>query len=215
MTYSIAQICTFSLLSCFAFLEAAAQSVMMNKEVLRALAGTIYAVPSNQTREGELESCGFDFQAVAFDHVYNKGEPFILNGNFSFRKSGDSNFAIAYKVGTFIVENGALTPKAPNLVWIKLGPTLIKPDRILNAETPGYGLYVSSFTPQVAKGLEEIVNQRKISVGFNRLKDGLDLVVPVDLNVRETNADTGKTKQKKDLALGREFAECLTKILAK
>ncbi len=194
---------------------AAAQSSGAILQVARALEGTTYVVPMNQYREGVLDTCGFEFKAMAFDTAYKRGAPIAINGSFGLRKFGPKQVAVTYKVGIFNVSDaGGVQPEAPNYAWIKLGTVIVKPEQTMASDTPGYKLYLSGLNAETAAALDAVVEQRPVLVGFNRIDGGLDVVVPIDLSVRDTMVSDGKAVRKRDDQLGRGFAQCLGELLA-
>jgi hypothetical protein len=122
--------------------------------------------------------------------------------------------SIAYKIGTFNLVGNNQVPEAPNFAWIKLGNTIVKPDKFVDAENEGFRLYISALTEQTAKGLESLVTQRQVTVGFNRKDGGMDVVIPLDLGVRNTEFVGDKAVRTRDEKLGTEFANCLSELVA-
>lgn len=180
----------------------------------RKLEGTIFVIPMNQYTEGNLGSCGFEFKALAFDYVYRGGDPIVVSGSFALRKTDAKRIYLAYKFGTFKYETDKMVPEAPNFAWIKLGSVMVKPEQTVEAETPGYRLYISQLKEDTAQGFLAVTEQRGVSVGFNRRAGGMDVVVPIDLSVRDLKDEGGKFVRKRDDKLGPGFAECLKDLLS-
>lgn len=182
-------------------------------QIARALEGTAYVVSMNQYREGTLDSCGFEFKVMTFDNAYKRGAPIAINGSFALRKFGPKQVAVTYKVGTFNVSDaGGMQPEAPNYAWIKLGTVVVKPGQTMASDTPGYKLYMAGLNAETAAALDAIVEQRQVLVGFNRSDGGLDVVVPIDLSVRDTTVSGDKVVRKRDDQLGKAFALCLGEL---
>lgn len=190
-----------------------AQASPLIKQVARSLEGTTYVIPMNQSIEGTINACGFEFKALTFDSVYKNGEPIVINGSFALRKAGPNQVFLTYKLGTFNYVNSELVPEAPNFAWIKLGDVLVRPEKTAQAETEGFRLYISTLKSNTAKGLEAIVKQQKVTVGFNRRDGGLDVVIPLDMSVRDTEISGEKTVRTRDDKLGKGFAVCIRELL--
>lgn len=191
-----------------------AQASPLHNQVVRILEGTTFVLPMNQSREGVIDACGFEFNALTFDFAYKKGEPILINGSFAIRKFEDKQLYLTYKLGTFNYLNTELVPEAPNFAWMKLGDVLVKPDTSSEAEAKGYRLYISALKQGTAKGLDSIIKQDKVIVGFNRKDGGLDVVVPLDLSVRDTKMEGEKAVRIRDDKLGKGFDVCIKELLA-
>lgn len=183
------------------------------KLMAKVMEGTLLVTPMNQYREGIVDACGFEFKALAFDHVYKGGDPFILMGSFAIRQFNNESLAIAYKVGTSSWSGGELKPEAPNMAWFKFGDQIFKSKTISDSEADGYKLYAVGLNDKFYKILPVISNQQQVVVGFNRLDGGLDVVVPLDLNVRDTNLVKDIVIRKKDKIVGAEFNKCFGDLL--
>lgn len=183
-------------------------------EVARMLQGTAFVIPMNQSRQGIVDTCGFEFKALEFDNAYKVGNPFVLSGSFGIRKFGKEQISINYKVGTFNNLGGELLPDQPHSAWMKFGKLLIRPTKRVDAETKGYALYVANLPEDIGTLIEVVGDQQEVLVGFNRRPNGLDVIVPLDMSVRDTKLKDGKVVRVRDASLGVGFLQCLTELLA-
>jgi hypothetical protein len=183
------------------------------KLIARTLEGTIFVTPMNQYSEAVVDACGFEFKALAFDNIYKGGAPFILTGSFAIRQFNNETLFLAYKVGTGSWTGNELKPEAPNMAWIKFGDQVFKSKIISDSEDDGHKLYVVELSDKFYKIIPVISNQQQVIVGFNRREGGLDVVVPLDLNVRDTNLVKDKAIRKKDKTIGTEFNKCFGDLL--
>lgn len=192
---------------------ASAQPADVIVQAARMLEGTAFVVPMNQSREGTIDTCGFEFKAMAFDTAYKQGAPIVVNGSFAIRKLSAQLVVFAYKLGTFNVTSSGMEVEAPHFAWMKLGNVLVKPAQAMDAETKGYRLYLSPLPENADAALDAVVEQKPVLVGFNRRPGGLDVVVPLDLSVRDTKMGS-KVVRVRDDKLGKGFAQCLGDLFA-
>ena len=81
---------------------------------------------------------------------------------------------------------------------------------------PGYKLFIyratDSDTMQV---LKELMTSPKASIGYNRKTDGIDVLVPLDLTVIDSQyTEDLKVKRSRSPDIVRAFAACAVKILS-
>jgi hypothetical protein len=210
MKRAIAALILFSsLLGTVAHSEVSAEFKLIAQE----MQGTLSVKPMMQYKEGVVDACGFDFTAMAFDYSYKGGDPFILNGSFAVRQYRSETLAIAYKVGTLVWSGDELKPEAPHMAWIKFGKHIFKSKTVSDSDSDGYRLYAVGMSNEFKNIIPVIQKQQEVFVGFNRKDGGLDVVVKLDLNVRETNAVKDKFVRTRDKNLGPEFIACFGELL--
>lgn len=193
---------------------ATSESIM---KTARDLEGTFSVNVMNQSSEGVVEACGFEFKALGFDRVYKDGDPFVLSGSFAIRSLKGRGLYITYKVGTLSFgQQGDIQEKAeaPNYAWMKFDKVLVKPEHKKESDTDGYNLYITAVTKANTSVIETIMKQGKVSIGFNRRDGGLDVVVPIDLDVRSIDVQNEKITRKRDKKVGQEFSECLSILIS-
>lgn len=182
-------------------------------QAARELEGTTYVVPMNQSSAGTVNGCGFEFKAMAFDTAYKRGAPIVINGSFAASKLDAEGIYFTYKLGTFNLTDNGLQPEAPHYAWIKLGDVMVKPERTIRGESEGYKLYLSKLPEDASGAFDAVIAQGPVSVGFNRKEGGLDVVVPLDLSVRDTKMES-QVVRVRDRKLGEGFSQCLRQLLA-
>lgn len=199
--------------ACLLPLSSTAQSSSSILEAARALEGTAYVLPMNQSSAGEVQGCGFEFKAVTFDNAYKRGAPVIINGSFAVSKMNSQLVAFTYKLGTFNMSDDGLKPEAPHYAWIKFGNTLLKPEKSTAGESVGYKLYLSQFSTGADVILDTVIAQREVVIGFNRKEGGLDVVTKLDLDVRDTKVGA-EVVRVRDKQLGVGFERCIGDLFA-
>ena len=136
---------------------------------------------------GELEACHLLFRAVQYDSAYLDGSPVMILGNIGIRQVR-TNLLLTLKVGVKnLVGNGPIV--RPNFAYLqtKSYSTAKVKQEAMNGDE-GFRLHAYSLfdpDPTVLNLYKEIINSGKVTVGFNREKGGMDVLVPIDLSVSD------------------------------
>ena len=162
---------------------------------------------------GQTWGCTFVYSAIHPDDVYLKGTPVAIDGSISLFQFGEK-LGLQLKVGVKKLA-GAGSIKPPNFAFLKSDNyTTEKARQVIRDGEGGYRLFdYSLYEPQVVGVYNEMIETGKVTVAFNRVKDGKDVLVPVDLRV----ADSEVLKKKKvirdlsDKSL-HDFVACAAKI---
>lgn len=178
----------------------------------RLIEGTSFVTPMVQSHEGITDACGFEFKAMSFDTAYLGGDPVIINGSLAIRLFNPKAVGIAYKLGTFQFEGTELKSSAPTFAWIKVGSVLIKPKKSVPSDSEGYTLYISELPSDMKSFLKALYEQQEVKVGFNRREGGMDVVVPIDLSVRDTAFEGTKVVRKRDKTLAPVLSQCVKEL---
>jgi hypothetical protein len=162
---------------------------------------------------GETWGCTFAYAAVYPDSVYLKGTPVAIDGNISLLQFGEK-LGLQLKVGVKKLA-GVGSIKPPNYAYMKSDNySTEKAKQVIRDGDTGYRLFDYSMDELSVVGVyNEMIESGKVTVAFNRKKDGKDVLVPVDLRV----ADSKVLKKKK---VNREiseksihdFADCAAKL---
>ena len=163
---------------------------------------------------GELHACTLLFTAVQYDSAYLDGSPVMIVGNIGNRQVG-ANLLLTLKVGVkYLVGNGSIL--RPNFAYLqtKSYSTAKVKQKAMNGDE-GFRLYAYSlFDPTVLNLYAEIMDSGKVTVGFNRKKDGMDVLVPIDLSVSDAESPDGdKVVRKRSNEAVSNFAICSTTLL--
>ena len=163
---------------------------------------------------GELQGCTLVYMAVQYDSAYLDGSPVVIVGNIGTGQFG-ANVILTLKVGVKnLVGNGPIV--RPNFAYLqtKSYSTAKVKQKAMNGDE-GFRLYAYSlFDPTVLNLYAEIMGSGKVTVGFNRKKDGMDVLVPIDLSVSDAESPDGdKVVRKRSNEAVSNFAICSTTLL--
>lgn len=163
---------------------------------------------------GELQGCTLVYMAVQYDDAYPDGKPVVIVGNIGTGQFG-ANVILTLKVGVKnLVGNGPIV--RPNFAYLQTKSySTAKVKQSARNGDEGFRLYVYSlFDPKVLDLYKEIMDSGKVTVGFNRKKDGMDVLVPIDLSVSDAESPDGdKVVRKRSNEAVSNFAICSTTLL--
>ena len=163
---------------------------------------------------GELQGCTLVYMAVQYDSAYLDGSPVVIVGNIGIGQFG-ANLILTLKVGVKnLVGNGTIV--RPNFAYLqtKSYSTAKVKQQAANGNE-GFRLYTYSlFDPTVLNLYKEIMDSGKVTVGFNRKKGGMDVLVPIDLSVSDVEyLDGDKVVRKRSNDAMSNYAICSTTLL--
>ena len=163
---------------------------------------------------GELQGCTLVYMAVQYDSAYLDGSPVVIVGNIGIGQFG-ANLILTLKVGVKnLVGNGPIV--RPNFAYLqtKSYSTAKVKQKAMNGDE-GFRLYAYSlFDPTVLNLYGEIMDSGKVTVGFNRKKGGMDVLVPIDLSVSDVEyLDGDKVVRKRSNEAVSNFVTCSTTLL--
>ena len=94
------------------------------------------------------------------------------------------------KIGFKDLDSAKSDFSPPNFAYIQtpLGSS-VRSNGISQQGDTGYLLYLTPMDEALFATTAEMLNTGKVTVGFNRKKDGLDVLVPLDLRVAESQVD--------------------------
>lgn len=145
--------------------------------------GTHSVVFQPVQRGGNLQGCSLLYKAVQTDFPYLNGGPVMILGNIGLQQYG-FNVILTLKIGVKSVMDSTVIVR-PNFAYLQTksySTAKVKQQSYEGDE--GYRLYAYSlWDASVMNLFNEMMNSKKIIVAFTRKKDGLDVLVPVDLDV--------------------------------
>jgi hypothetical protein len=162
---------------------------------------------------GETWGCTFVYSAVYPDSVYLKGTPIAIDGNISIFQFG-AKLGLQLKIGVKKLA-GIGSIKPPNFAYLKTDNySTAKAQQVIGDGDAGHRLFdYALYDPSVIGVYNEMLESGKVTVAFNRKKDGMDVLVPVDLKVVDSEVLKGKKVHReiseKSLPA---FAECAAKL---
>lgn len=161
-----------------------------NKRLALALVGTIGFTATETTTRGKLIGCGFEFTIIAKDHPYKLGGLVLLAGSISsfYAKGKGINYALKLKGKDMsIVTNAKGEFKDLEATDFEIVYAYAKTRQFNSAgkdiqpfrcEGGGFcSVYTEGFT-EIFLGLLD----NDMTFGYNRRKDGVDVIVKMDIN---------------------------------
>lgn len=161
--------------------------------------------------QDRLEGCSLTFNNIVRDQVYQNGAYVYVGGYISIYKN-PKGVVFGIKVGTKNLEDSQ--PKKPNFAYLQTvtaTTSKIKPE-IFDIDGDGFKLFIYQFDDEIIKIYEEMLEFNKATIGFNRKSGGLDLMVPVDLTVKDVVIEDKKIKKIYSPEMVLEFSNCSIQI---
>lgn len=183
---------------------------------LSALVGTIEVQFQPLQSGGARQGCSLVYHVVGQDHVYRQGRLIGLVGNITFSTNKNhSNVGLSLKIGTINALDDNAKPEHPFFAYLQTLHGTTARSKFVQADSPdtlGARIFTYPLDEDAMKVLEDIVSGAPVTIGFNRVKDGLDVLIPLDLSIAETTAsDTGFDHRHSDEML-RQFAQCTADV---
>lgn len=163
---------------------------------------------------GVLHSCTLIYRATQADYAYREGAPTLIVGNIGVRRF-DKKMIMTLKIGAMDmdVQNAVFT--RPYFAYLQTpnATTTRSVSKIMDGEK-GFRLIAFGLNDTTGKLLLEMLDSGKVTVGFNRKKDGLDVLVPIDLKVFDTEyLSSGKVIRKRSDEAILQFLACYKELL--
>lgn len=163
---------------------------------------------------GELQGCSLVYLAVQADRLYLNGDQVAVNGAIQIRTTPGNRLSLLLKVGLKnLSKNKAF--ERPNFSYLQT--TSFSTNKVrqqsLDGEQ-GYKLFVyDAIESTTSKMLMEMMDTGKVTIGYNRKKDGADVLVPLDLYVAESVYTADEKVIRKTSPDGLlKFNECLAQV---
>ena len=177
--------------------------------------GTYSVVFQTGQSGGELHSCTMVYTAMQADYAYKNGNPIMINGNISLRQFNGKNMILTMKIGVkdFGAPNSQFT--RPYFAYLQTpNVTTVKSSTKIGDGDEGYRLIVIDINDTTEKLLIEMLESGKVTIGFNREKGGLDVIVPIDLKVFDAEyQSSGKVIRKRSDETIIQFIGCYKELL--
>jgi len=152
---------------------------------------------------------------VTADRVYRDGNQVAVNGSIVLQIT-DRALGLIFKVGLKDITSPSSAFERPAFAYIQTasGSTAKSRQQSLDGD-PGYRLFVySAIDNDTMKVLLELMQSGKASIGYSRNFGGIDVLVPLDLSV----ADSEYTKNQKVIRTkspeaAQGFSSCTERII--
>lgn len=163
---------------------------------------------------GVLLSCTLVYRAVQADYAYRNGSPTMIVGNIGVSQF-DANMFLTLKIGVkdINVPNAPFT--RPYFAYLQTPKaTTAKSHYKAGDGDEGFRLIAVGLNDTTTKLIIEMLDTGKVTIGFNRKKDGWDVLAPIDLEVFDAEyPDSGKVVRKRSNEAITQFLGCFKEIL--
>lgn len=190
-------------------------SVCSAEDLDGQIIGTINVRFEPQFVEGDLAACSLVYTAIQKDNAYLNGLLVAINGNLTFRNIKDK-VVFSLKLGLKEVLGNHKFVR-PNFAYLKTEnySTARVKAHIFDGDE-GYRLYVYSLTDtSVMELFKEMIELQRVTIGFNRKKTGIDVLVPLDLRVVDTNVSDNQFERTRSDETMLKFTGCVGKLAKK
>ena len=131
------------------------------------------------------------------------------------RNEGRSNVGLSFKVGMIDPLDPNAKPEPPFFAYLQTphGTTAGNKNLQYDSDTPGHRVFLYQLDGEERNVFKDIVNDAPVTIGFNRKKGGLDVLLPLDLRVAEStvSADGSINRRRSDEMLD-QFAVCTAEV---
>lgn len=183
-----------------------------------SLAGTLWVKFSPVNVAGETVGCELNYMTTAYDRAYLNGNLIAANGSISVRMSEDKRSAgMMLKVGIRDISRQDTSFERPTFAYLqtKNGNTAKAKAAKIDGEL-GYKLFVYSLSdPAVPPVLGDMIESPELTLGYNRKAGGIDVFVPLNLAVADSNVTANKQVSRKYSSASVDgFSQCLVTVLS-
>ena len=184
---------------------------------LLPLVGTIEVEFQPMQSAGIKEGCTLVYRAVGQDHAYRNGNLISLAGSIIYSTNKNrTNIALSLKIGTKESLDFNAESAPPFFAYLQ-SPHGTTAHSILtqfdSPDMPGFRVFVFQLDEEVLKVYKDIIDGVPVTIGFNRRKGGLDVLVPLDLHVKESTATVdGAIERRRSNEMLTEFLACVTDV---
>ncbi|UVT15094.1 MAG: hypothetical protein H8K04_14885 [Nitrospira sp.] len=183
---------------------------------LSTLVGTIGVQFQSVQAGGKRQGCSLVFSVVGQDQAYRRGAFVALVGNITFWANQDQTAAVvSFKLGTSMAPHADAEAEAPYFAYLQTPHGTTATSKFLQYEapdTPGTRIFAYALDDKVLSVLKDIVDGAQVTIGFNRTKDGLDVLVPLDLSVAETTPSGTGFSRRHSKEMVSQFASCNAEV---
>jgi len=163
---------------------------------------------------GILHSCTLVYRAAQADYAYRNGSPVMIVGSIGVRQF-DAKMILTLKIGVKDIDVPNAPFTRPFFAYLQtLNATTAKSRSETRDGDEGFRLIAIGLNDTTSKLLLEMLGSGKVTIGFNRKKNGLDVLVPIDLNVFDAEyPDSGKVVRKRSNEAITRFLGCYKVLL--
>lgn len=164
---------------------------------------------------GRLHSCMLVYRVTQADYAYRNGSPIMIDGNIGIRQFDAKKMLLTLKIGVMDIGVPDALYTRPYFAYLQTpNATTAKSRCEIGDGDEGFRLITMGLDDITNKLLFEMLESGKVTLGFNRKKDGLDVLVPIDLKVLDTKyPDSGKIARKRSDEAITQFLGCYKELL--
>ena len=174
--------------------------------------GTINVLTTPAYADGQLIGCLFEFNSLSRDWTYKQGAFLQVNGSFGFyRTNNDLGVTLKVVVNEFDTVAGKFIPTSPSSAYFIDGHNTTKSSLLMKAasDTPGGLFSVFALNPSSAIVTDGML-AGKVTIGFARKDGGVDIVLPIDVLVKDTTSSGERIRSHQMVD---EFFQCLGPLI--
>lgn len=158
---------------------------------INSLVGTRYFEPIEQTSQGRLVGCGFEFKTVLRDHAYDRGKPVILIGSVSsfYFKGKAMNVSLKVRGNSLFFSQRlepVFSPFEINYAYLK-SAVYSSAGREATKFTCENGGFCAVYT-EFQEIFEALVSN-DLSLVYSRTPTGFDVVTKLDISTAENGVE--------------------------
>ena len=155
------------------------------------------------------------YRVVGQDHAYRKGNLTSLAGGITYATNKNrTNAALSLKIGMIDSLDPKAKPEPPFFAYLETPHGTTGRGKFVQVDgEPGFRLFIYQLDGDILKVYEDILNGAPVTIGFNRRKSGLDVLVPLDLRVAETTVSAdGSFERRRSGEMLDQFAVCTLEV---
>jgi hypothetical protein len=166
---------------------------------------------------GILNGCSLHYRVLGQDYAYRKGDLISVAGSISYYANEKrTNAVFGLKVGVIDILDQNSKAEAPYFSYLQSAHGTTASNRFAQFESPdnpGFRIFVFQLDENASKVLGDISKGLPVTIGFNREKGGLDVLVPLELDVAEStvSADDTISRRRSDAML-LQFFSCVSDV---
>ncbi len=176
-------------------------------------AGTVSVEFQPVQAAGVLGGCTLVYRVAQQDFVYRNGTLITIVGNIAyFTNKNQDMIGLSLKIGTVDSFSKTAKPEAPFYAYIQTPHGTTAKSKMLStaSDTAGAKIFVYELDKGSMAVLEDILNGQPVTIGFNRHKDGMDVLSDLDLHVvTSAAASDGSIKRYRTDDAIDKFASCV------
>ena len=166
---------------------------------------------------GSLEGCQIVFLAVTADRAYLNGDTVAANGSLVLRNTNGTPAGLLFtlKLGLRNMnQNAEFERPAFAYVQTPSSSTAKAAQTALDGD-PGYRLFAyRALDPEILGTLKDVISSKPITIGYSRSIGGMDVLVPLDLTVVDSEySEQQEVLRKISPDVLKEFAQCTSVVL--